>query len=125
MKKVLTVLLILALALSLAACGDNTAAASENGAADGLTAGTYTGEAEGYGGALKVDVTVGEDGKITAVTPAADNGETPGIGGAAMEELAPKVVEANGTDGVEAVSNATVTSEAFLEAVNKALDQAK
>lgn len=123
MKKVITVLLILALTISLVACGGGGSGATEAAEA-GPKAGTYTGEAEGFGGVVKVDVVIGEDGKITEVKPQ-ENGETPEIGGAAMEQLAKKVVEVNGTDGVEAVSGATKSSEAFITAVKAALDQAK
>lgn len=121
MKRVVSILMILALTIALVACGGGTAATE---AAAGPKAGTYTGEGEGYGGAFKVDVTIGEDGKITEVKPQ-ENSETPEIGGVAMEELAKKVVEANGTEGVEAQSRATMSSEGFIKAVNAALDQAK
>lgn len=123
MKKVVAILLVLSMAIALAACGGGTAA-TEAAAGTGPKAGTYTGEAKGYGGDLKVDVTIAEDGKITEVK-AQENSETPEIGGAALETLAKSVVEKNGVEGVEAVSGATVTSEAFIKAVTAAVDQAK
>ncbi len=123
MKKVVAILLVLSMAIALAACGGGGTAATEAAAA-GPKAGTYTGEAKGHGGDLKVDVTIGEDGKITEVK-AQENSETPEIGGAAIETLAKSVVEKNGVEGVEVVSGATVSSEAFIKAVTAAVDQAK
>ena len=84
--------------------------------------GTYEGSAKGIGGDVPVTVTV-EGGKITAVE-VGENSETQGIGSKAIEQLPAAIVEANGTDGVAAVSGATVTSKAIFEAVNAALANA-
>lgn len=94
--------------------------------ADGDYEGTGYGIGFGYGGddaAIPVTVTV-KDGKIAQVTPG-DHNETPDLGGLAIQYLAGRVVEANGTDGVDAVASATLSSNGFLNAVNEALDQAK
>ncbi|MBP3399876.1 MAG: hypothetical protein J6K75_08970, partial [Erysipelotrichaceae bacterium] len=48
--------------------------------------GVYTGEAQGFGGAVVVEIEVSED-KILSAKVTAD-GETPTIGGAAAETLA-------------------------------------
>ena len=53
-----------------------------------------------------------------------EHNETEGIGSLALESLPGAVVENNGTEGVDAVSGATMTSEAFFSAVNAALEQA-
>lgn len=120
MKKTVSLLLVLILVLALVACGGGNDAA-----ADGLKAGTYTGEGEGgHGGPVKVEVVVGDDGKISAVNVLEHN-ETEGIGSLALESLPGAVVENNGTEGVDAVSGASMTSEAFFSAVNAALEQAK
>ena len=87
-----------------------------------ITDGTYEGSAKGIGGDVPVTVTV-EGGKITAVE-VGENSETQGIGSKAIEQLPAAIVEANGTDGVAAVSGATVTSKAIFEAVNAALANA-
>ena len=81
--------------------------------------GTYEGSAKGIGGDVPVTVTV-EGGKITAVE-VGENSETQGIGSKAIEQLPAAIVAANGTEGVDAVSGATVTSKAIFDAVNTAL----
>ncbi len=81
--------------------------------------GTYTGSGKGIGGSFDVTVTV-EGGKITAVE-VGENSETQGIGSKAIEQLPDLIVAANGTEGVEAVSGASVTSKAIFDAVNAAL----
>ena len=78
---------------------------------------------KGFGGDVPVTVTV-KDGKISDVT-VGDNSETQGIGSNAIEQLPSKIVEANGTDGVDDVSGATITSKAIKSAVNDALAQGK
>ena len=65
-----------------------------------------------------------KDGKIATVT-VGDNSETQGIGSKAIEQLPAKIVEANGLEGVDAVSGATVTSKAIFTAVEDCLEQAK
>ncbi|MDD7110519.1 MAG: FMN-binding protein [Coriobacteriaceae bacterium] len=85
--------------------------------------GTYTAEGKGIGGKVPVTVTV-KDGKIAEVT-VGDNSETQGIGSKAIEQLPAKIVEAGGTEGVDAVSGASVTSKAIFTAVEDCLKQAK
>ena len=97
-----------------------TAEATEGGA---LADGTYTGTGKGIGGSFDVTVTV-EGGVIADVT-VGDNSETEGIGSKAIEQLPAKIVEANGIDGVEAVSGASVTSKAIFTAVTEALASAQ
>ena len=87
------------------------------------TDGSYTAEGKGIGGTVPVTVTI-KNGKITEVT-VGDNSETQGIGSKAIEQLPAKIVEANGTEGVNAVSGATVTSKAIFTAVEDCLEQAK
>ncbi len=79
--------------------------------------GTYRGKAQGYGGELVVDVTVG-GGKITEIV-IVDNNETPFIAGNALQTLPPAIIEAQGA--VDVIGGATVTSKAIIEAVEKAL----
>lgn len=84
-------------------------------------AGTYTGSAQGFGGAVVATVTVDDD-NITAVTITGDS-ETPAIGGAALETLAANAKAAGA--GMDGVSGATLTSNGAKEAVAAALAQAK
>ena len=84
--------------------------------------GSYTAEGKGIGGKVPVTVEV-KDGKVATVT-VGDNSETQGIGSKAIEQLPDAIVAANGTEGVDAVSGATVTSKAIFTAVDEALEQA-
>ena len=85
--------------------------------------GAYTGEGKGIGGKVPVTVTV-EGGKVTKVE-VGDNSETEGIGSKAIEQLPEQIVAANGTEGVDALAGATVTSKAIFTAVEAALESAK
>ena len=99
----------------------DTAAPAAEAAA--LKDGTYTAEGKGIGGKVPVTVTV-KDGKVSEVK-VGGNSETQGIGSKAIEQLPAKIVEANGLEGVDAVSGATVTSKAIFTAVEDCLSQAK
>lgn len=82
----------------------------------------FTGQSnEGFGGRVKVAITV-EDGKITDIQ-ITESSETPGIGVEAMDELAEKALETQSAD-LDIVSGATVTSHAFMEALNQAIEAA-
>ncbi len=75
----------------------------------------------GIGGKIVVRVTYA-DGTIQDVEVLEQN-ETPEFGGAALEELPGKVVEANSTD-IDGVTGATITSKAFFAAVQNAIAKA-
>ena len=83
-----------------------------------VTADERTGEAQGYGGKLRVAVTM-SDGKIESVQ-VIEHSETPGIGTRAVDALPQAIVKANSTE-VDDVSGATVTSNAIKAAVRDAL----
>ena len=85
--------------------------------------GSYTAEGKGIGGKVPVTVEV-KDGKIATVT-VGDNSETEGIGSKAIDQLPEAIVAANGTEGVDALAGATVTSKAIFSAVEDCLSQAK
>mgnify|MGYP002900804316 CR=1 FL=1 len=59
--------------------------ASMTAGAAAFTPGTYEASAQGFGGAINVAVTVDEEA-ITAIEITGD-GETPGLGGAAIEQM--------------------------------------
>ena len=84
--------------------------------------GEYTTEGKGIGGKVPVTVKV-EGGKVAEVT-VGDNSETHGIGSKAIEQLPAAIAEAGGTEGVDAVSGATVTSKAIFTAVDDCLERA-
>ncbi|MCR5230407.1 MAG: flavocytochrome c [Solobacterium sp.] len=125
MRKLVSIFSAAALILTLAGCsggsgGQQPAAES----ADGGVSGTFTAEAVGQGGEsnpVKVTITL-ENGEITNVE-AEGPGETAGIGTKAIEQLPGEIVAGNTLD-VDAVSGATVTSNAILEAAEKALADA-
>ena len=96
---------------------------SDTAASGSYKDGQYSAESKGIGGKVPVTVTI-EGGKITKVE-VGDNSETQGIGSKAIEQLPDLIVEANGTDGVDAVSGASVTSKAIFTAVNDCLEQAQ
>ena len=106
---------IFAAALVLALCGCSTAPVS-------FKAGTYTAEAEGHNGNVRVEVTVSD----TAITDikVVEHGETAGIADAALNELPAKIMELNSID-VDAIAGCTETSEAIINAVRTALNEAK
>ena len=106
-------------AIEAASAAETAAPAAEPGS---LADGTYTASGKGFDGEVPVTVTI-EDGKIASVT-VGYNYATSGISLMAINQLPAKIVEANGTDGVDAVSGATVTSKAIFTAVNSCLKQA-
>ncbi len=77
-----------------------------------------TGTVEAHNGPLTVEVTR-EGDKITAVE-ITDHVETPGIADPALTEVPAAIVEANSTE-VEAISGATITSNAIMSAVEAAI----
>lgn len=78
----------------------------------------HTGEAQGYGGLLRVTVSMnGED--ITAVE-VTSHSETEGVGTRAIDVLPDMIVREDSVD-VDSVSGATVTSEAIKAAVSQAI----
>ena len=84
-------------------------------------AGTYSGKASGIAGDVTVRMTFSAD-RITDVVIDASC-ETPGIGQAAAAELKKRLM-AGQAAAVDAVSGATVTSDAVSRAAQKCIDQA-
>lgn len=85
--------------------------------------GTYVGEGVGNASHIQVQVTVAK-GKVAGVK-VLKHGETDMILGAAEKKLAKKIVQKNGTKGVDTVSGATNSSKGIIAAVNQALSKAK
>lgn len=122
-KKLLALVLALAMALSLAACGGTPASPSSTTPAAGAIykAGTYTAEAQGNGGMVPVTVTF-SDTEILSVE-IGENSETAGIATPVLENFPTQIVEGQ-TLNIEAVSGATITSKAVLAAVAGCVAQA-
>ena len=104
-------------------CLNQAKGGTDAAAATTMADGEYKASAKGIGGDVPVTVTV-KDGKIAKVE-VGENSETEGIGSKAIEQLPDAIVKANGTEGVDAVSGASVTSKAIFDAVNDCMDQAK
>lgn len=83
--------------------------------------GTYTGSGEGYGGEIKVSVTI-TDGRITDIQVLSAEDETPAYFSRAKAVLT-SICAQQKTD-VDMVSGATFSSEGLKEAVEDALKQA-
>ncbi len=94
-------------------------ALSRVGAAEGTV---VTGEAEGYGGVVKAEVTLDADNQIVDLKLTGDN-ETPGIGSVALETLQAAILEKKGIDGVDAVAGATWTSNGVFDAIKAAMGE--
>ncbi len=133
-KKIFALITALALALSMGGCGqkqpdptqkpDPTQQPSTRGQQEqGIyTPSTYEGESVGYGGTVRVSITV-DAGSITDVTVTGDQ-ETPSVGGAALEKLAEQIKTAQSAE-IDGVSGATYTSTAAKEGAAKAIAAAK
>lgn len=90
---------------------------------------------KGYGGDIEVIAAIGTEGQIKAIE-IGEHGETPGLGANAAEESfkaqyrgksieKPLVVvkgKASSSEQIEAISGATITTEAITEAVNAAME---
>ena len=97
---------------------DDTSATSENVYKDG----TYTGEAEGYGGTIQVEVTLAGD-EITSINVVSAPGEDSAYLSQA-ESVIDSIISAQSTD-VDTVSGATFSSTGILNAVDDALGKAE
>ena len=126
MKNIKSYAAVALLALALTACGNKADTTTDTDTAKTETAetGEKVGEATaaGYNGDIKVKVTMdGETIKDIEV----DHTETEGVGADAVPTLVEDIKKNNGTEGVDNVSGATVTSEALKTAVDEAIKAAK
>ena len=84
--------------------------------------GSYTASAAGYAGDVTVEVEFDSE-KILSVD-ILDHNETPSVADKALEEVPDQIVEQQ-TSEVDAVTSATLTSEAIKDAVADCIRQAK
>jgi urocanate reductase len=124
MKKSKLLVLGLIAALALTGCGSKTKEEPKTSPDTGVTTtgipnGTYTGEGEGKGGKIKVELTL-EDGEIKKID-VLENSETPGFADA-MQTITDAMIATNSFD-VDSVSGATLTSTGFKTAVENAFKQ--
>ena len=87
-----------------------------------VTAGTYEGQAMGKLSMVKAAVTLDAEGRLTDVKLDV-SGETPFLGGEAAKAMAPAMVKHQST-AVDAVTGATISSEAIRKAVIAAIEKA-
>ena len=118
-KSKILISLVLACMMLLSACGGSAPAATTEAAAP--AAASYTGTAQGMGGEVSVTLTI-ENGVITDCVATGDK-ETDGIGSVVIAQFPAQVVAGN-TINLDAVSGATITSNAFIEAAKAALTAA-
>ncbi len=113
MKKALTVLGALLMALVLFSCGGKGSNLS-------FTPGTYQGTGSGRNGDIVVEVTVSSDSikKIEVV----EESETPAIAGTAMKEIPGRIIEQQSLS-VDSITGATLASDGIIAAVKDALSK--
>ncbi|NLW52189.1 MAG: FMN-binding protein [Tissierellia bacterium] len=91
--------------------------------------GVYEGTGIGYhkdDKPIKISVTIDSEEKIRDIK-ILDHGESDAIGSQALKDLAKKALEINDLSDIkiDAVSNATKTTNGFLEALQDALEKAR
>lgn len=126
MKKILSLLLCMALLFACAACAQPQPAPAEptpaeSGAVAIYNAGTYTSTVRGRNADIVVEVTF-EDERIAAVNVLSHE-ETAGIGDIPIERIPTQVVEYQSLK-VDTVTAATITSEAIIQAIKDCVEKA-
>lgn len=125
MKKLISIILVFAMVLGLAACSSNAPKSPSDSdnppkdtAAGVFKEGTYTGTAQGHNGPVTVEVTVDKNSvKSIALKESA---ETNGIGDVAFDKVSKNIIDGQ-TLNIDSVSGATISSVAVLSAVKDAL----
>lgn len=105
-----------------ASTDDNSASDDAADADNVYKDGTYTGEADGYGGTIQVEVTLASD-EITSINVVSAPGEDSAYLSQA-ESVIDSILSAQSTD-VDTVSGATFSSTGILNAVDEALGKAE
>ena len=98
------------------------AGCSNKGGSSSATTTTYTGTGKGFGGDVVVTITVNDETKEILSVESAGEKETEAVGGAALEKLDANFLAAQSAE-FDGVSGATITSDAYKEAVADALAQ--
>lgn len=105
-----------------ASTDDNSASDDAADADNVYKDGTYTGEADGYGGTIQVEVTLASD-EITSINVVSAPGEDSAYLSQA-ESVIDSILSAQSTDA-DTVSGATFSSTGILNAVDDALGKAE
>lgn len=119
-KRLLAVLLVFLMVFSATACSQQTIQETPDGKGK-FTPGTYTGEAEGLNGTIKVEVKL-DDSNILEVN-ILDHNESPGISDNAIKKIPEEIIKYQSLN-IDTVSGATYSSKGILEAVKNALEKA-
>lgn len=121
LKRFCAMLLVGAMICGLVSCsGSKDPAPAESNAASVTASGEGAG---GFGGAIKVDVTLSADKSKIEKIEVTESNETPEIGGKAIELLTESILK-DQTLALDVISGATMASNAFLDAVKAALEAA-
>ena len=94
---------------------------SENGDSTNYKGGTYTGEADGFGGTIQVEVKI-EKNKIAEINVVSAEKED-GAYLSMAKDIIPKIIDAQSAD-VDTVSGATFSSTGIKNASEQALEKA-
>ncbi len=128
MKKTIDLVLVCSMVVSLTACGSKkqqtngeTVTTTAEKQVSGYTPGEYEGVSSGYGGEMKVKVTVDETSitKIDIISHA----DTPGVSTNAFDQIPPAIIEQQSL-AIDVVSGATFSSLGILNAVQDGLKKA-
>ena len=94
---------------------------SENGGATNYKDGTYTGEADGFGGTIQVEVKI-EKSKIAEINVISAEKED-GAYLSMAKDMIPKIIDAQSAD-IDTISGATFSSTGIKNASEQALEKA-
>ena len=94
---------------------------SENGGSTNYKAGTYTGEADGFGGTIQVEVKI-EKSKIAEINVISAEKED-GAYLSMAKDMIPKILDAQSAD-IDTISGATFSSTGIKNASEQALEKA-
>lgn len=97
------------------------AASGEESAGGGYTDGTYTGEAQGFGGPIELEVSI-QDGQIADITILSAENED-GAYFSMAQDIIPVILEQQSAD-VDTISGATFSSTGIRDAVALAIEKA-
>ena len=122
MRKILTAA-VLFFAIGITGCGGDSGSPKDYSIAQSgeWKDGSYTETAKGKRGDFEVTVVI-SGGKINNIN-VGNNQETTDKGGNAIDKISSEVISAQTWD-VDAVTGATITSEAFKDAIARCLEQA-
>lgn len=121
LKKIISLMLIAVFVLSLAGCSSNTSPPATVDKEGIFEAGTYTAKSKGMNGDVEVEVVVSNE--LIESIKVLSHDETAGISDPAIEKIPADILNAQGLK-IDAISGATITSNAIIAAATDCLQQA-